>query len=367
MSIKVKPRGLFVSQTKASCSIYESGLMVYKILRGSASFQLDFIEISAENRTLPTNYDFYLFNYHHLTMAWLDLNSLKQLSSPKITLVLEVLPNDPFALCPSDVFDAYCSLDPTMMHPTKYVYAFPRPLETPRDIPPYLDKEIPVIGSFGFATPGKGFELVVDAVNKEFDRAVVRINIPFGTYANDAYWNLHKQNYAEYLGNLCKKTAKAGIEVVISHEYMSKEDLINWCRQNTLNCFLYNRNQPGLSATTDQAISSGRPLAISENETFRHITQYIKPYPLRSLAQSIAISELEVLKIQNDWSPLKFIKIFEHVLGELNLFARSVKIPTESKYIQLECKKPIGWFKLKTNLLKSLCCKMSNIFMILTS
>ena len=36
---------------------------------------------------------------------------------------------------------------------------------------------IPIIGSFGFATLGKGFELVVDAVNKEFDEAVVRISM----------------------------------------------------------------------------------------------------------------------------------------------------------------------------------------------
>jgi len=30
---------------------------------------------------------------------------------------------------------------------------------------PYKEKEIPVIGSFGFATKGKGFQHVVEAVN----------------------------------------------------------------------------------------------------------------------------------------------------------------------------------------------------------
>jgi hypothetical protein len=163
------------------------------------------------------------------------------------------------------------------------VYAFPRPLEIPSLVTPYRESSIPVIGSFGFATIGKGFELVVDAVNKEFDEAIVRINIPPSTYGDDHYWKIHKRNYGEYLSELCNKVAKRGVQVVITNEFLTKDQLIEWCSQNTLNCFLYNRNQPGLSATTDQAISSGRPLAISTNETFRHIQRYIKPYPFQSL------------------------------------------------------------------------------------
>lgn len=323
MSDTFKPRGLFVNQEKASCSIYESGKMVYDALRDGRNFQLDYMEISPDKRALPNDYDFYLFNYHHQTMAWLDVKSLRKLPGAKITLVLEVAPNDPFVLCPSDIFDAYCALDPTMAHPDQRVYAFPRPLEAPRTTPPYIEKDIPVIGSFGFATPGKGFELVVDAVNKEFDRAVVRINIPFGTYADDAFWNLHKRNYAEYLTDLCKKTAKDGIEVIVTRDYMSKEELISWCSQNTLNCFLYNRNQPGLSATTDQAISSGRPLLVSANETFRHIHPYIKPYPYQGLKEAIALSIPHVQEMQQDWSRSKIVASLEQVLNSLNLLGES--------------------------------------------
>jgi|GEM_PF-462449 len=320
MSKEFKPRGLFVIQEKSFCSIYESGVMVYNALRTGANFHLDYLEISPEKRALPDGYDFYLFNYHHHTMAWLDLKSLNRLSGVKITLVLEVAPNDPFVLCPSNVFDAYCALDPTILHPDPRVYAFPRPLEVVDNIPTYIEKDIPVIGSFGFATLGKGFELVVNAVNNEFDRAVVRINIPFGTYADDAFWHLHKQSYADYLTDLCKKTAKEGIEVVVTRDYLSKEELIAWCSQNTLNCFLYNRNQPGLSATTDQAISSGRPLLVSANETFRHIHSYIKPYPFQSLKEAIALSIPYVQKMQQDWSPQKVVSRFEVVLNALGVF-----------------------------------------------
>ena len=60
---------------------------------------------------------------------------------------------------------------------------------------------------------------------------------------------------------------------------MTPEALIDWCHENDLNCFMYTRDQPGLSATTDQAILSGQPLLTLTNATFRHIHPYIPPYP----------------------------------------------------------------------------------------
>ncbi len=322
---KQKPKGLFINPTKANCSIYESGVMMYQSLLLSSKYELDYIEIDESQRNISSNYDFYAFNYHHLTMGWLDTKSVRRLPGVKITFVLETLPNNPFVLCPQDDFDAYCALDPTMKVDDRRVYAFPRPLEVSSIVTDYKNPSIPIIGTFGFATPGKGFELVVDAVNKEFDEAIIRINIPAGTYADNSCWSLQKQNYADYLQILCQKVAKKGIQVIVTNEYMSKESLISWCAQNTLNCFLYNRNQPGLSATTDQAISSGRPLAISTNETFRHIHSYLKPYPFQSLKESIASSQPGVLQMQKDWHPKNFALKFEQVLESFNLFAPKEK------------------------------------------
>jgi hypothetical protein len=338
-----KLQGLFINPAKANCSIYESGRMVYESLLLSEKYTLDYMEVDENNREIPDNYDFYAFNYHHLTMGWLDTGSIRNLPGLKLTLVLEVLPNNPFVLCPSKDFDVYCALDPTMTVPDKRVYAFPRPLEIPKRTTPYHEHAIPVIGSFGFATSGKGFELVVDAVNKEFEKAVIRINIPSGSYADN------NRNYAEHLGALCRSTAKNGVEVIVTHDYMTKDELIDWCGQNTLNCFLYNRNMPGLSATTDQAISSGRPLAVSDNETFRHITQYIKPYPYRSLKESIARSSAEVLQIQKDWESVNFAKRFEQVLAVFNLVSASKKRQANEKTIELKCKKPPKWYRAVLN------------------
>jgi hypothetical protein len=302
-------RGLFINNKKAQDSIYESGLMVFNCINRSKKFNLDYIEISEEERTLKTGYDFYFFNYHPSTMAWLDTSRLKSLLGLVLTMVLEVLPNDPFVLCPNNHFHGYCVLDPTIKTKGK-VFAFPRPLEE-MSVPTYIEKEIPFIGSFGFATKGKGFQHVIEAVNKEFNKAIVRINIPYGDFVPQS------KEYAFYLANLCKEKAKPGIEVIITHEYMSKQQLIEWCSQNTLNCFLYDRNMPGLAATTDQAIVSGRPLVVSKNETFRHILAYLPPYPQLSLKESIKTSVPIVEQMQKDWSPTAFKSKFEELLEHL--------------------------------------------------
>lgn len=97
-----QPRGLFLNTIKAQCSIYESGRMAFECLRQSDRYALDYLEIDAQTPQFGI-YDFYLLNYHHATMSWLDTRSLRQLPGKKFTLVLETLPNNPFPLCPPTI------------------------------------------------------------------------------------------------------------------------------------------------------------------------------------------------------------------------------------------------------------------------
>lgn len=287
--------------------------MVYNCIRQSQNVQFDYLEINKDKPEVPGDYDFYLFNYHFSTTGWLDTRSVKLLPGIKGTIVLEILPNDPFVYCSPFDFDFYCVLDPSMTLKHKKVFPFPRPLD--HYTGPLSEKvnEIPVIGSFGFATKGKGFENVVRAVNNEFEKAIIRINIPHGTYTDPSH------QYAMELAKNCKSLAKSNIEVKVSHDFMSKDELIYWCSENTLNCFLYDRDMPGLAATTDQAITSERPLAVSNNPTFRHITRYIQPYPVISLKEAIAQTKEIVKKIKQDWSAESFVLLFDEMLKKLDV------------------------------------------------
>jgi hypothetical protein len=131
----------------------------------------------------------------------------------------------------------------------------------------------------------------------------------------------------------CKALAKKGVEVITSHEFMSKEKLIYWCSENTLNCFLYDRNMPGLSATTDQAITSERPLSVSANPTFRHITKYLQPYPKLSLRGAIDSSIPVVKRMKEEWSAKSFQSLFEKMLDHLS--AKNVGEATDPPPVKL--------------------------------
>jgi hypothetical protein len=285
--------------------------MFYRNLSESSRYVIDYQEGQTLGDISP-GYDFYAINYHPVTMASLETHRLRELGGLSLAFVLEMRPNDPFVCCPTH-FDGYCVPDPTLTHPNPRVFAFPRPLQTAPEHLPAPPSEIPVIGSFGFATPGKGFEKVIAAVNSEFSLAVVRLNIPHATYAD---WD---RSVSRFFAQQGSSLAKPGIEVRVTHDYMTQEELTAWCAANTLNCFLYDRDMTGLSATTDQAIIAGRPMSISGCDVFRHIHPYIAPYPLLTLREAIASTGPAVQRMREDWSRERFVRRFEFVLESYGL------------------------------------------------
>lgn len=338
-------RILFINTKKAQCSIWNSGLMSYQALKLSSHYEIDYTEISERDCAIPVNYDVFLFNYHPITMRWLDIKCIKYLTGLKFTIVLEVLPNNPFPMCPRTLFDGYLALDPTLRCNDKRVFPFSRPLEMYEPRTAYASPLVPIIGSFGFGANGKGFEQIVEAVNREFDEAVIRINIPHGTYVAN---NRNYERHLKKVMNACHIRAKEGIKLLFTHDYMTKQELVDWCAENTLNCFLYTRNVPGLAATPDQAILAARPLAVSPNATFRHITNYIRPYPKWSLCESIEKSMLGIAQMKSDWAPIKFAECFEQMLAAYQIPSA---IPPQQGFFYL---KRENYFRLKFNHIKDL-------------
>lgn len=307
--------GIFINTKSANCSIYSSGKMLYDTLKNSVDYTLQYVEINDLNidrlyqgyiessvHNIPKSYDFYVFNYHHITMKdyeRVDSNNFHNLPGKKFCIILEMNKNDPFAAINPPGFTGFIVLDPTMHRPEKNVYAFPRPLVNSRKINKITKiPKVPIIGTFGYGHPGKGFDKVVEAVYKEFDTAHIRINISPSTYADQWFGDSFKNQVEQE----CRKYERPGLTVEFTRNYYSDEELIEWCSNNTLNCFLYDRVSPGLAAAPDQAIISGAPLAVSTNTTFRHIHKYIKPYPEISLKDSILISQKGVERMQQDWS-----------------------------------------------------------------
>ncbi|WP_311029268.1 glycosyltransferase [Mesorhizobium koreense] len=274
--------------------------------------------LSADEVDEPADgYDFWVFNWHFFTMgSILPIEVLSRLAGPKFCIVLELDPQDPLKLTPKG-FDGYIALDPHVER-TSRIFPFPRPLEhEPRKPLPSVTDRPPVIGSFGFGTPGKGFELLVELVNREFDRATVRINIPPGTYTH--FYAIHDQEYPKHIEAMCRKIAKPGIDIVFSYDFLDTDALVDWCAANDLNCFMYTRQQTGLSATTDQAVASGRPLLTLANDTFRHIHSDIRPYPETGLREALTSTTEGVARLQQNWSRENFRRTFHEMLESFGL------------------------------------------------
>ena len=307
---------IFLNSPKAQCSIHESGNMIYSAIRESQNFEWDYVDLDYGEAVHAKNYACAIYNYHPATMPFLDLDKIRKSNLFKGTIILETLPDSVFALCPSDVFDFHLAIDPTIKVQPGHIYSLPRPIGKCYAL---RDEEnqseaIPTIGTFGLGTPGKGFERVVDAVNREFKKAIIRVNIPTAEFCDSGTYGLHQKPYADYLVTTMKRVAKPGVRIEYTRHFWSQEELVQWCRNNTVNVFLYDRLQPGLSATTDQAIAAGRPLVVSDNTTFRHIHPYVQPYPFWSIKDSIANGKKAVGDMQNAWNAESFRADFEHAL-----------------------------------------------------
>ena len=305
-------KGIFYNSKESLCSIWESGKMCYNALKESNYYNLDY----SEEQQLDFSYDFAIFNHHFSVNKWMNESLIQQFNKPTFCIVTEVTFGDnPIGLSPN-YFNHYIVLVPTISE-TEKIHAFCRPLEN-FDLS-NVDKtsiqyDIPKIFSFGFATTGKKWSKIVELVQNEYDNAFIHFNIPHGTHIPDS---VHNEELRKIKTEIYSVIKKQGIAIKISSDNYSKDELIKLCSTKTINCFFYDRQHiysAGLSAVTDQAISSGRPLFITSDRTFRHIHKYINCYPTIGIKEAIEQTQEAVLKMKNDWSQKNFLLKFEKIL-----------------------------------------------------
>lgn len=301
-----KLKGIFYNSKKALCSIHESGLMVFNCLKHSTFYDLTY----TEDTEFIYDYDFAIVNEHFTVNNWVTKDMVIKFNKPVFCIVTEITFTEKYIDSSPNFYTAYLLLD-SSINEKNNIYGFPRPLND-YPIQPYIPKDIPIIGSFGFATAGKEWHKIVEETQKDFDNAIIRFNIPFASYVPNT------SNEINHIVEKCKNIlVKPGINVIISQHNFTNQELIDWCSQNTINCFFYNREHlfsSGLCATADQAIISERPLLVSKDRTFRHIHKYLDYYPNISIKEAIDKSLDGVKKMKTDWSCDIFKCKFEKIL-----------------------------------------------------
>jgi hypothetical protein len=147
--------------------------------------------------------------------------------------------------------------------------------------------------------------------------ADIHFNIPNATHVPVEIQNSEIQ---KIIYNCKTILYKPGIQIRITRDNLSKQELIQLCSEKTLNCFFYNREHlysSGLAAVTDQAISSGRPLLVTSDRTFRHIHPYLEVYPTIGIKEAIQRNREGVLKMKEEWSPSQFVSKFERLIDSV--------------------------------------------------
>lgn len=337
---------LFISHPEKQCGVHEFGKNVAETIKSSSKYNFIYAECGSMD-DLRKAIDQHqpaaiIYNYYASTLPWLrekiihkTFRSLnKDIAVPQIGIMHEVT-QEKANLADTVLFDYHIAPDPTLLLKNPIVY------KTGRLIPRYDNRftlpEIPVIGSFGFATPNKGFEDVVRAVDKEFDSAVIRFNIPSADFGDKDGSN------AKRIVEACRQLiTKPGIKLDVSHDFLSKNQVLAFLAQNTLNVFLYqDKRGRGISSTTDYALAVDRPVAVSDSIMFRHL-HHVEPsvvYGRASLKDIINHGTSPLKILIRDWDESNLTWEYERIVN--SVLKREIEKKTNQS--------PTAWKQLKTS------------------
>ena len=319
---------LFLNHKEKRCGVYQYGIRVYAILNADKSIRCTYHEIDcfSEYNLLiaapnENKWSAIIYNFHGATMSWLTKGNIKKFGR-NIGITHESRP---------DLFNIICEIDPTAPE-THNVVPIPRPLfenvdelllnyksENPEiekfinfGISVNADKEIPVFGSFGFSSGYKNFAAIVKLVNDTYDRAIIKLVITVPKFGRDlTALNLQQCTEANY---------KPGVQLMITNEFFSTEDMLKFLKSNTMNIFFYGHVPVPfncVSSSTDYAMSVGTPFAISESNMYKHIYSDEICVSKRTLPQIMKTSPKHIAPFLHSYSNDNLRAAFARIIARL--------------------------------------------------
>lgn len=239
---------LFITRKSERCGVADYGKRLFDIIQP----HLDITKCETEGTIDYTGYDLALINYHYATLPFLT----GKLPIRSIALFHEAFQN----------FEADRWVN---------VSELPRPLLKMKPID--LREGLPCyfglyrIGSFGFGFPDKNFPGIAKMVRREFDQAVIRLNIPFAEFGD------HDGALARSEVAKCVEILKgSNIELQVSHDFKPANEMVEWLAENDINIFNHTPScGRGISSSIDYALSANRPIGISSSEMYKHMPREI--------------------------------------------------------------------------------------------
>ncbi len=309
-------RILFVSHKQTNCGVHQFGFDVAQVLQSSQRYLFIYREcdspedlLEAVKRDAP---DAIIYNWHSTTLSWLTGPVVWLTDRPSVALIHEMDSTSASAMS-DDTFDFFITPDPTLSTNNPIVFSTGRliPKHRPRtELPARL-----TIGSFGFATPGKGFEALVALVNEQFDDCVIRLHLPPSDFFDPS------GDHARALAMRCRALiSKPQIDLVIDHDFFDRIQLIEFLAGNSMNAFLYEQQEGrGISSAVDFALAAERPIALRRVPMFRHLADvtpsiYVDDLPLSTILKN---GFGHLLPLLQHWSPNSVMRDYERAMDRV--------------------------------------------------
>ncbi len=342
---------LFVTHMKKQCGVYQFGKGIFEAIVSSTKY--NFIKLECDSlkelqEAISINKPAaIIYNYHPSVMPWLCiklskgryLNNIAEIKCLQIGIIHEITQDvadnassyrnkiiygDSSKMLNS-LFDFYIAADPTLLLQNPTVY------KTGRLVPNYINTNIisksnsPVIGSFGFGTPNKGFEDLIELVQKEFEEAKIKLNIPFATFGDKDGSNAKK------IAENCKALIKnEKIKLEVTHDFLEEKALLDFLAGNDINVFLYkDKSGRGISSAVDNALAVQRPIAVSNCPMFRHVLNITPNMCVeKSSLKQILNNGFEPLKeTVESWDKKNMLWEYERILDSVFSKSKSVLYP----------------------------------------
>lgn len=307
---------LFVNFAVSNCGVHHYGENLFSVLASSKRFSFEYADIlNLEDLDLAVERGGFvavLVNYHPQTLPFIQIDMPRRYAIPCIAVMHEMTQTEADNM-PRRIFQYYVMGDPTLRQNNNYVFS------TGRIIPRYENKNplpaITTVGSFGFSVGSKGYQRLVDAVQEEFDEAIIRINIPANGIIDQDGGEARRQI------DLCRaRLWKPGIQLKATHEFFDNAQLTDFLATNTLNAFLYDYvPQAGISSSTDHALAARRPIAITQSIMFRHLLDLQPPITIENscLKEIISNGTRAFNHLLREWAPERICVRYEEIIAEV--------------------------------------------------
>ena len=270
---------LFVTQTlgdKAACGIGLMGDVTGKVLLQHPEFNFKMVYADTlnvvEDAILAHNPEAIIYNYAPGTTPWMDHPHLRhtfpQIKHIRIMHDMSQSIADAYWPRFNHGWEYIIADDPSVKE-TQFVFTTNRLLPGKPTVS-YVEPEKPIIGFQGFGPPHKGIARLAHQVQEEFDEATLRLHIPFGFYEDQVHGRKGSNALAR-AEEVKRIITKPGIDVIITHDLLDTQQIIDLLAQNTINCYFYDYlDGCGLASSPDYALAAGRPIAVTRSHQMRN-------------------------------------------------------------------------------------------------